>query len=159
MARVQREGEARARALELLAAGLAAPLGRAAVGEVMEGASITLRPDERAAAAAALLARRGAAGAPVVDADGVLIGSVDLAELILSDGERTVAQLMHTDPPALPPDASLTRAAAVMAVAGRLEVAVVDERRRLRGAVTALGILRRLARDDGYLLPPPPPPA
>ncbi len=86
---------------------------------------ITLTADETIEAAATKLGTHGFHGAPVVDADGQLVGLLDDSDLLLSDVRlhapttvqleedvrrtlaQTVGEVMETDPPALAPDATV----------------------------------------------------
>jgi CBS domain-containing protein len=66
---------------------------------------------------------------------------------------NTVGAIMTRVPVTLPEQASIARAAAVMAFEGVRRVPVVDERRRVTGMVASLDVMRWLAQRSGYLVP------
>ena len=88
------------------------------VREVMTRSVVTLRPEMAAADAAALLLRHSISGAPVLDADGTLVGmlsELDCLRVVAVSGyeknaydlSETVAQLMSTTLHTVAPDLDL----------------------------------------------------
>lgn len=55
---------------------------------------------------------------------------------------------------AMPEDASIARASALMALEGVHRVVVVDHRGKVSGILSSLDVLRWLARSEGYAVPP-----
>jgi CBS domain-containing protein len=65
----------------------------------------------------------------------------------------TVRNVMTPLAFALPENASVARASALMAVEGVHRVVVVDDSGTVRGILSSLDVLRWLARSEGYVLP------
>jgi len=113
--------------------------------------------DEEAPLAAirALLLRTGRA-VPVVAADGWLMGIVTSTDVLRTadDGDRdlTAGDVMSAFVFAVPPTASIERAAALMAYEGVAQLVVVDGDRRVAGLVTTGDVARALARGAGYVV-------
>ncbi|AVO50064.1 histidine kinase [Melaminivora suipulveris] len=135
------------------------PLTR--VRDVMtEGAStISVLPQLPAHEAWQLLAQQGIAQAPVVNAQGLVVGLLlraDLAPLELLPGrehvraaiaraQRTVEQVMVTPVPTVPPETQLRRLAGVLLETGLPGLPVTDEAGRLAGFVSRADIMRAVA--------------
>ncbi len=135
------------------------PLTR--VSDVMTHDAISVPPGLAAHEAWRLLAEQGTAQAPVVDAQGVVVGLLlraDLAPTELLPGRegvraaiararRTVEQAMVTPVPAVAPDTDLRHLASVLLETGLAGLPVTDERGVLQGFVSRTDILRAVAHD------------
>ncbi|HVU02836.1 MAG TPA: CBS domain-containing protein [Polyangiaceae bacterium] len=95
---------------------------------------------------------RGISGAPVTDGAGRPIGVVTKTDLVAwkHTGKKTVADLMTPRSFSVGTNEPLARAAGLMAYEGMHRVTVVAEDGRVVGVVTALDVLRWLARDNGF---------
>ena len=81
-------------------------------------------------------------------------GSYHLSsEFHLENPKRTVEDIMTAPPACLPPSATMSLAAALMAHEGCSALPVVDADRRVIGLLTARALLRWLAQADDYLIP------
>jgi CBS domain-containing protein len=129
-----------------------------------------------------LLLRLGISGAPVVDAEGQLLGVVSKTDLVWEhhaqagateqngaaasspaspDGEegnaprrRTVEDLMSATTVALQQTASIAHAAALMAHEGIHRLPIISATGRVVGQVSSLDVLRWLGHSAGFVLPP-----
>lgn len=126
---------------------------------------VTLHPDTSVKAAAATLAGRGIASAPVVLDDGTLVGVVSELDLLARDvppdplarlarvepdrspPPRVVADVMTRDVLTLPPDADAAQFLAYM-VRDRILCVPVLAEDRVVGVVSRRDLLRLLARPD-----------
>lgn len=134
------------------------PLADAAsapVSLIMARKVACVRPDLDAAEARARMLSRGVSGLPVVDNWGRAIGVVSKTDLVEHDvaGQargRTVADVMTPLVFSLPPDASIARAAALMAYEGVHRVVVVDRTGYVVGLVSSLDVARWLGSRAGY---------
>lgn len=90
----------------------------------------------------------------VVDAAQDVRGVITRTDVLrrIHDHAVTAEQLMSHYVLALPPDATIECAAALMAVEGVGHVVVIDERNEAIGAITSLDIARQVAARAGYLL-------
>jgi CBS domain-containing protein len=120
---------------------------------------------------ALLLLERGISGVPVVDEEGAPMGMVTktvLLRALRSDvdpddedhGPRldslrriTVAEVMTPLVLSLPEDATVERAAAVMAFEGVHRVPITSTGGTLVGLLSTIDIVRRMARTAGYVIP------
>ena len=107
-----------------------------------------------------LFATEAISGAPVVDAAGRPIGIVSKTDVLrrgVPDGARIgcVRDVMTHVVFALQAEASLSRAAALMAFEGVHRIVVVAADGSALGIVSSLDILRWMARKDGYVVPGP----
>lgn len=126
---------------------------RLRLSSVMTGDLVCVRPDVRLDALATLLDDRGFGGVPVVDDRGRPIGVVSKTDLVRATpeaGADTVADIMTPLTFSLPENATLSRAAAIMAYEGIHRVPVVAIDGTVVGIVTAMDVVRWLARHDGY---------
>jgi predicted transcriptional regulator len=95
-------------------------------------------------------------GAPVVDPDGRPIGMVSKTDLIRARcSGALVDDIMTAQAIALPEDATVTQAAAVMACERIHRVLVVSNEGRIVGVVSALDVLRWMAFADGFIVARP----
>ena len=126
--------------------------------DVMTSPVITLRPNTPVPAAAALLCSHGFTAAPVVDANGGLVGIASEADLvrgrILPDGwaaqpgpDPTVEEVMTPAPAAMRPEDDLADVVALMLDARMRSVPIVEDD-KLVGIVTRRDVLRVVARRE-----------
>ena len=119
------------------------------------------------------LFENGISGAPVVDADGKLLGIVSKTDLLRDSYERVelaeensgrhahggsenrpcVRDLMTTSVSALPESATIAEAAALMALEGVRKVPILDAKEQVVGIISASDVLTWLARQAGYVVP------
>ena len=140
------------------------------VESIMERDVVVLSPDESLGDAARALERAEISGAPVV-AGSRLVGMVSLADLFrgagirpedaatsgpwhrhehaMAQSGRTVAQVMNTKVVTLPPEASITRAAAAMSTQGVNRIPVLDRDGAVIGIVARDDIIDAVARTTG----------
>jgi CBS-domain-containing membrane protein len=113
-----------------------------------------------------LLTTNGISGAPVVDAEGHVLGMVSKTDLVrhhrdesVSSGEdedeNVVADIMTPLVFSLPPNESIAKAAALMAFEGMHRLPVVNAHREVIGIVSSMDIMRWVARSEGYVLSGP----
>ncbi|MBK8014393.1 MAG: CBS domain-containing protein [Deltaproteobacteria bacterium] len=133
---------------------------RMSLQEVMTARVLTVPHDAKADEAARLFLERGISGAPVVDGEGRGLGVISKTDLLrcaqaTPDGlkEVTVGAIMTPLNFALPESATLSQAAALMAYEGFHRITVVDGDGRIVGLVSALDVLRWMARSEGFLVP------
>jgi CBS domain-containing protein len=112
---------------------------------------------------AELFASRKVNGAPVVDESGRLVGVVSRSDLLRAPDDEehppvlhperagaTAAELMNPAPLSVPEGVTLPYAAAVMAAARVHRVLVVSPEGAVVGILTALDVVRWVARKAGY---------
>lgn len=112
---------------------------------------------------AELFATRKVSGAPVVDEDGRLLGVVSRTDLLRAPEDEehppvlhperagaTAAELMNPAPLVVREDVSIPYAAAVMAASRVHRVLVVSSEGTVVGILTALDVVRWVARKAGY---------
>lgn len=134
------------------------------VRDVMTPHAISVHPDERANDAWQMLAERQVAQAPVVDAQGHVVGLLlraDLApeQLLPAAGDvqnvqkaialarRPVSEVMVSPVPTVAPDTSLRRVAQVLLQTGLPGLPVTDAQGTLQGFISRTDILRAVAAD------------
>ncbi len=114
-------------------------------GGLMDADPIVVRPEDTAAEAVQALRRHRElqGGLPehlhalmVTDAAGAFLGTIDLAELLLHDGNRPVRDIMATDAIAIAASLPAADVAQLFEDHDLLSAAVVDEAGRLIGRVT-----------------------
>ncbi|HEX6246122.1 MAG TPA: CBS domain-containing protein, partial [Polyangiales bacterium] len=110
-------------------------------------------------AAALLMLEQPGQTLPVVDAAGLVIGTLSDAELQLEiqaarNESGTVLAAMTPCPLLIPESTPITRAAAVMAFEGVSCLVVVSPAGSVSGVLMATDLLSWLARADGYLARP-----
>lgn len=124
--------------------------------DVMTSPVIAVRPETPVQAAAALLASHGFTAAPVVDAEGALLGIVTEADLmrgrVRPEGwpavpEATVGTVMTGSPLVMRPEDDLADVVTLMLDAPVRTVPIVDEG-RLVGIVSRRDVLRVVARGE-----------
>jgi predicted transcriptional regulator len=125
------------------------------VREVMAKEVISVAVDDTAASAADLMTVLAISGVPVRDKDGVFVGVLsksDLANHRLAGAVRhpLVADLMTPDVLAIYADDPALSAVVAMAKHDIHRVFVVDRPRHLVGVVTALDIVKAIARGEQF---------
>jgi CBS domain-containing protein len=99
---------------------------------------------------------RGLHGAPVLDSDGELVGFISMADIVEAGfaaediAHATVRDLMMPTAISLEETAPISMAAALMSFEGVHRLPVVSHRGRVVGILSALDVMRWLAREDGY---------
>jgi CBS domain-containing protein len=120
-----------------------------------------VRPDVSVQALASLLIEGGLSGVPVVDERGEPIGIVSQADLVRHHYESgtashqtpsTVVEIMTDVSFTLDEGASVSQAAALMALEGVDRVPVVDPRGQLVGILSSFDVLYWLACETGYVV-------
>jgi CBS domain-containing protein len=101
-----------------------------------------------------LLVERGFGGVPVVDNVGRCIGVLSISDLMraTTDSER-VSGVMTRLTFVLPDNATISQAAALMALEHVHRIPIVSDDNHVLGIVSSIDILAWLARQDGYVLP------
>ena len=132
------------------------------VRDIMNPGAITLNDRATVAQAWALLAQHQLGQAPVLDADGMLVGLLTRAELMRADrlpGPQThtlvwqallaqsVADVMWTPVPSVSPDTDIRMLARVLLDTGLPGLAVVDEPGVVLAFVSRTDILRAVVAD------------
>jgi CBS domain-containing protein len=123
------------------------------VTALMSREVICVRPDLRIRALAELLAGRHISGTPVVDVNGRVIGVVSKTDIVAVHGrdkDLVVADIMMSVAFSLDEQATIAQAAAMMAVEGIHRIPIVTRSGDAIGIVSALDILRWLAKQHGY---------
>jgi len=110
--------------------------------------------DTRASEIAQLFVELRVPAIAVVDAARDVRGVITRTDVLrrIFDRDATAEQLMSCFVLALPPDATLECAAALMAIEGVGQVVVIDETNAAIGTITSLDIARQVATRAGYLL-------
>jgi CBS domain-containing protein len=121
------------------------------VADAMSPLLVCLAPHVPLAAVRRLLERQHLTGAPVIGDGEELLGIVIWEDLLAASGEVTAGEVMHR-PLALPSWTPIGKAAAIMSSEHIDLAVVVDAERRVQGLLSALDIVRWLAREDGYVL-------
>ena len=132
---------------------------RTPLSEVMTGDVFCVRPGVTIEVVAELLTEHGITGVPVVDEAGRAIGVISKTDLVQARHDRlgeTAADIMMPIAFTLPENASLSHAAALMAYEGIHRLPVVAADGSVVGIVSAMDVVRWLARTDGYLVPASP---
>jgi CBS domain-containing protein len=102
----------------------------------------------------ALLVERAVSGVPVVDDCGRCVGVVSSADLARApDGAGRVRDVMARVTFVLPDNATISQAAALMALEHIHRLPIVTDDGRVAGIVTSIDVLRWLAQQDGYVVP------
>jgi len=136
----------------------------AMVGEIMTRRVTCVRPDTSVTAVTQLFIDRDLSGAPVLDALGKVIGVVSRGDVLRGayDAESTsdptlasatVADVMTPIVFHLPPDATVSQAAALMAYEGIERIVVVSADSAVVGMLTSMDVLRWVAQHAGYTVP------
>jgi len=136
---------------------------------------ICLRSDVTVNELIMTLFENGISGAPVLDADGKLLGIVSKTDLLRDSYENVelaednsgrnargdaeshsppcVQELMTTRVSSLPESATVAEAAALMALEGVRKIPILDAKNQVVGIICASDILTWLARQAGYVVP------
>ena len=129
-------------------------IGAASVAGIMSRKVVCARPEMSASEARRRMLERGVSGLPVVDTWGRVVGVVSKSDLVEREvttdtGLLEVRDIMTPLVFALTPDASVARAAALMAYEGVHRVIIVDARGHLLGVVSTLDVARWLGQEAG----------
>lgn len=131
--------------------------------DVMTRPVLTVREDDPVEQAAALLAGHAVTAAPVVDAEGELVGIVSEGDLLRVRAAReanasrpwpaeqhavVVGDVMTRDVVVMPPDADLSDLAEAMLQRNVRSVPIVDDAAQVIGIVSRLDLLRAFVRTD-----------
>lgn len=136
------------------------------IRELMTNLVVTVSEDLTVEELTRLFVERGISGVPVIDADRRVQGVVSKTDLLQaiannqgfekgneSVAQMTVREVMTPVSMALPDHATVGRAAALMSYEGIHRLPVIDEHERVIGLLSAIDILRWIAREDGYRVP------
>jgi CBS domain-containing protein len=141
------------------------------VREIMARNPLCASPDATLDDLARMLVDQPSSGIPVVDGDRRPMGMVSKSDLLhatwqnAANPSRTGASFHGKNSKAsakdlmtavvfcLPQDATISQAAALMAFEEAHQIPIVDEAGRAVGLVSALDIMRWIARREGYLIP------
>ena len=136
------------------------PAARGAVSSLMARNVACVRPGVTLEELGAFFGDRVVVDAPVVAADGRLLGMVSKLDVQREQGrgptpghDVTAAGIMKSVAFTLRETAPITQAAALMAYEGVQRMPVVSNEDVVVGLVSSIDILRGLARQDGYLEP------
>lgn len=152
---------------------------RTRVAEVMTSNVVCVREEMTVEALTGLLLDRGISGVPVVDAGGYPLGVVSKTDIVRESyqlehssvtewigfgdnrgggfdrdpfGRATVGDIMMPLAFTLYEDSSLSQAAAMMAIEEVHRIPVVSDEGKVVGLLSALDMMRWMARQDGYPL-------
>ncbi len=132
----------------------------ASTAEIMGRGQVTVTADATVDSLQALFVERATHAAPVVDAEGKLIGIVSEGDVARWQAGRagteprvTAGDIMTKVAHALPEGAPLAYAFGLLAVSGLREAPVVKDDGQVVGMITSTDLLRWVARDLGYVLP------
>jgi predicted transcriptional regulator len=128
------------------------------VTEIIVRTPISVEPDMEIANLMRLFVEQGISGAPVVDGDGKPIGVVSKTDIVRelcekADATRCVSDIMTPLAFVVGKESSIARAAAMMAYERVHRLIVVDRSGHILGLISAIDVLRWLARHDGYAVP------
>ncbi len=134
---------------------------RSRIADVMRRDIVCVRSDASLESVSSVLLTEGSQCMPVVDEDSRPIGVISKSDLLRErvddrfdvDAEhgRCAADVMTPFVHALPENAPLAFAVALMASEGHLEVPVVDDEGKVVGMITALEAMQWLAKRFGYV--------
>ncbi|HXU73313.1 MAG TPA: CBS domain-containing protein [Polyangia bacterium] len=124
------------------------------VSEIMTADVWCAREDLDLASLRRFLAERHITGVPVVDALGRCIGVVSRADLLCArEHDAFVRDVMERLTFVLPETASISQAAALMALEHIHRIPIVTDDEKVAGLVSSIDVLAWLARHDGYVVP------
>ncbi|MFO0668392.1 MAG: CBS domain-containing protein [Polyangiaceae bacterium] len=127
---------------------------RVRVGEVMTRVVTCVTPTTAVEAVRAMLVESGATCAPVVSADGALLGIITPSELLpAARAGATAGDVMSRATLGIPEDAPLAHAMATMAQAAVLALPVLAGDGAVVGTIGSIEALRFFARRWGYEIP------
>lgn len=124
------------------------------LGKLVRGPAIAVAPGTPLLEVRRLLVHHRVPAIAVVDDDGSICGIVTRTDVLRAgcDGPATATDVMSGFVFALPPNAYVEKAAALMAFEGVGQVLVIDRERRLVGMVSSVDIARHFAARAGYLV-------
>ena len=127
------------------------------ISEIMSREVICVGPETSLSGLTEVFILRGISGVPVVDAAGRPIGvasKTDVLRHVAIEGESATAKDVMTPVTlAMPGHSSIARAAALMSYERVHRIVVVGPSGTVEGLVSAMDVLRWLARRDGYAIP------
>jgi CBS domain-containing protein len=127
------------------------------ISEIMSKEVVCVGPETSSKVLIEIFVQKGISGVPVVDSSGHPIGVVSKTDVLChsaSGGDGATAEhLMTPVTLAMPGHASIARAAAMMSYERVHRVIVVGTSGAVVGLVSAMDVLRWLARNDGYAVP------
>ncbi len=127
---------------------------RTPVSEIMTADVWCARDDLDLPSLRRILAERHFTGVPVVDALGRCIGVVSMADLLRADnGDKRVRDIMQRLTFVLPDSASISQAAALMALEHVHRIPIITDDGKVAGIVSSIDVLGWLGRQDGYVVP------
>lgn len=133
---------------------------KVSVGEAMRRDVMCVTETMSTRELASLMLERNVSHAPVVDAEGRVVGMVSMSDLARASWARgpraisaTVADVMMPFAFTLGENASLARAAALMAYEGVGRIVIVEPGGKVGGVLGAVDVMRWLAREAGYVVP------
>lgn len=127
---------------------------RTPVRDIMTADVWCVRDDLPLARLRDMLAERHFSGVPVVDDAGRCVGVVSLADLARgSTSDACVGDVMARLTFVLPDTASVSQAAALMALEHVHRIPIITDDGRVAGIVSSIDILAWLGRADGYIIP------
>jgi CBS domain-containing protein/rubredoxin len=112
--------------------------------DVMTPDPLTLSPETSVHEAAQLLSEHRISGAPVVGADGTIVGIVSEYDLIARPG-TTVREVMTRDVVSVPDTATVDRVRAILVTQRLKRVPVVNAQGQLVGLISRADLVRELA--------------
>jgi CBS-domain-containing membrane protein len=128
------------------------------IKDIMTRSVYTVQADASAEEAAWGLTRRHIGGAPARDADGNLVGVLSSHDLVNPEpaqwirGEATVGDLMNPDVISLYAEDPAMAAVNEMAKREIHRIVVLDQESKLAGIVTAMDVVRAVARGEDFEL-------
>jgi CBS-domain-containing membrane protein len=131
-----------------------AAAARTPVSSIMSRDVVCIPLDSDVEAMAQFFFEHDIHAAPVLDEEGELVGFVSWGDLLrrARSGDR-VRDVMTPIAITLSESSSLTMAAALMAFEGVQRIPIVSTTGDVVGILSALDVMRWLAREDGYALP------
>lgn len=113
--------------------------------DIMRKRVVCLSPETTLAAAAALFSKRGISGAPVVSAEGRLLGVLSRTDMAGRDGALRAEQAMTPWAVSLEEDTPVRELASQM-LAKRIHRIMITRNGEIRGIVTSMDMLRALLK-------------
>ncbi len=127
---------------------------RTPVSAIMTADVWCAREDLELSALRDLLLDRHVSGVPVVDGAGRCVGVVSTADLARAgDHAARVRDVMARLTFVLPDNASISQAAALMALEHVHRIPIITDDGKVAGIVSSIDILGWLGRQDGYIVP------
>lgn len=132
----------------------ATPGERTAIATIMTADVWCAREDLDLPTLRQTMVERQVSGVPVVDQGGGCVGVVTMVDLARAEpGQTRVRDIMSRVTFVLPENASVSQAAALMALEHIHRIPIVTDDGRVSGIVSSIDVLGWLARQDGYVVP------